>query len=78
MYEVTYSDDNENVMTEVVEVRQIGFGATCPVEISSPRSDDESKSLEGEIVLCTPSPHLPFKQICVQRNDISRRIENMI
>ncbi len=56
VYEVTYSDDNENVMTEVVEDRQLGFGATCPVEISSPHSEDSNVSLEGEIVLCTPSP----------------------
>mmetsp|Transcript_14836 Transcript_14836/g.21058 ORF Transcript_14836/g.21058 Transcript_14836/m.21058 type:complete len:455 (-) Transcript_14836:10-1374(-) len=56
VYEVTYSDDNENVITDVVEDKQIGFGATCPVEISSSQSDDDNVSLEGEIVLCTPSP----------------------
>lgn len=56
VYEVTYSDDNENVITEVVEDKKLGFGATCPVTISSLRSDDSNVSLEGEIVLCTPSP----------------------
>lgn len=56
VYEVTYSDDNENTITEVVEDKQLGFGATCPVEISSSCSDDSNVSLEGEIVLCTPSP----------------------
>ena len=57
VYEVTYSDNNtENVITEVVEDKQLGFGASCPVTISSARNDDSNACLEGEIVLCTPSP----------------------
>jgi len=56
VYEVTYSDGNENIITEVVEDKQLGFGSTCPVTITSSQSDNGNVSLEGEIVLCTPSP----------------------
>jgi len=62
VYEITYSDDSEHIITEVVEDKQLGFGATCPVTISSAHSDDSNAS-EGEIVMCAQSlsPSNPSK-----------------
>ena len=54
VYEITYSDDSEHIITEVVEDKQLGFGATCPVTISSAHNDDSNAS-EGEIVMCAQS-----------------------
>jgi hypothetical protein len=52
-YEVTYADKSSTIITEEVEDGTLGFGATCPVTILPDNA--AADSLEGEIVLCTPS-----------------------
>ncbi|KAL7427503.1 hypothetical protein ACHAXM_000874 [Skeletonema potamos] len=73
-YEVTYqpsSDEdgdetnyNDTVITEEVQESHLGFGATCLVTIV-PKHDEDvtTDSLEGEIVMCMPSPTDPNNQV---------------
>ena len=59
-YEVAYACKDSVIITEEVEDGKLGFGASCPVRISPVSAEDSSRaSLEGEIVLCTPSTTSP-------------------
>jgi hypothetical protein len=59
-FEVTYSDKTNCVITtEEVDSDQIGFGSNCPVTILPNDAVEGESLLEGEIVLCLPSPTDP-------------------